>query len=237
MVIPGTPPIPHVGGPVCGPCTPTVLIGGLPAAVVGDACVCVGPPDTIAQGSTTVLIGYKPAARMGDKTAHGGVIVAGYPKVLIGSAGKSGGGRGDGDSSSISGQKGTGGAIATSTSRKTMLPARNRNMAAASTDAFAAKSGSPTITHAELAGKSAPEIRALAAQKGLVAHPTKPDKWMDPITGKERLRIDPGHVSPKTGLPYNDPKAAAPHHHGYGSDGKTKIVNPADNNPHIPTRP
>lgn len=35
-------------------------------------------------GSTGVLIGGKPAARMGDPTAHGGVIVAGCPTVLIG---------------------------------------------------------------------------------------------------------------------------------------------------------
>lgn len=84
MQTPGVPPIPHVGGPIIGPGKPTVLIGGLPAAVVGDSCVCVGPPDTIAKGSATVLIGGMPAARMGDSTAHGGVIVAGLPTVMIG---------------------------------------------------------------------------------------------------------------------------------------------------------
>ena len=77
-------PVPHVGGPVTGPGVATVLIGGLPAAVVGDLLVCVGPPDTIAKGSTTVLIGNMPAARQGDITAHGGVIVAGFPTVQIG---------------------------------------------------------------------------------------------------------------------------------------------------------
>ena len=82
MVNPG--PVPHVGGPIAGPCVPTVLIGNLPAAVIGDMCVCVGPPDTIAKGSATVLIGNKPAARLGDSTAHGGVIVAGFPTVMIG---------------------------------------------------------------------------------------------------------------------------------------------------------
>jgi uncharacterized Zn-binding protein involved in type VI secretion len=35
-------------------------------------------------GSMTVLISNKPAARMGDQTAHGGVIVVGCPTVLIG---------------------------------------------------------------------------------------------------------------------------------------------------------
>jgi uncharacterized Zn-binding protein involved in type VI secretion len=47
-------------------------------------CVCVGPPDAIAMGSTSVLIGGKPAARMGDTTIHGGTIALGFPTVLIG---------------------------------------------------------------------------------------------------------------------------------------------------------
>jgi uncharacterized Zn-binding protein involved in type VI secretion len=84
MVTPGLPPIPHVGGPVTGPGVPNVLIGNQPAAVIGDMCVCVGPPDVIATGSATVLIGGKPAARMGDTTAHGGSITLGFPTVLIG---------------------------------------------------------------------------------------------------------------------------------------------------------
>ncbi len=75
--------VPHVGGPIAGPGAPTVLIGGLPAARVGDMAVCVGPPDVIALGSFTVLICGQPAARMGDMTAHGGAIVMGYPTVLI----------------------------------------------------------------------------------------------------------------------------------------------------------
>lgn len=77
-------PTPHVGGPVAGPGESTVLIGKLPAAVMGDTCVCAGPPDTIVQGSSSVFIGKKPAARMGDFTAHGGSVVAGCPTVLIG---------------------------------------------------------------------------------------------------------------------------------------------------------
>ena len=82
LVNPG--PVPHVGGPIVGPCIPTVLVGSQPAAVIGDMLVCVGPPDSIALGSATVLIGGKPAARMGDMTAHGGVIVQGFPTVMIG---------------------------------------------------------------------------------------------------------------------------------------------------------
>jgi uncharacterized Zn-binding protein involved in type VI secretion len=76
--------VPHVGGPILGPGIPTVLIAGLPAAVMGDSATCVGPPDSIIKGSATVLIGGKPAARMGDSTAHGGTIVLGAPTVLIG---------------------------------------------------------------------------------------------------------------------------------------------------------
>jgi uncharacterized Zn-binding protein involved in type VI secretion len=92
MVTPGLPPIPHVGGPITGPGCPTVLIGGMPAAVMGDMCVCVGPPDTIVLGSTGVFIGGKPAARMGDMCAHGGMITLGCPTVLIGETASGGGG-------------------------------------------------------------------------------------------------------------------------------------------------
>ena len=77
-------PVPHVGGPVVTPGGPTVLIANLPSATVGSMCVCVGPPDSISAGSSTVMICGKPAARLGDSTAHGGKIVAGAPTVLIG---------------------------------------------------------------------------------------------------------------------------------------------------------
>jgi len=60
------------------------MIGGMPAARMGDMATCVGPPDTIAKGSATVLIGNMPAARMGDNTIHGGIIVFGFPTVIIG---------------------------------------------------------------------------------------------------------------------------------------------------------
>ncbi len=84
MQTPGTPPVPHVGGPIIGPGEPTVLIEGMPAARIGDNAVCVGPPDVITSGSTSVLIGGMPAARMGDSTAHGGTISIGAPTVDIG---------------------------------------------------------------------------------------------------------------------------------------------------------
>lgn len=84
MQTPGTPPIPHVGGPILPSGPPTVLIANMPAATVGCSCVCVGPPDSIVMGSMTVTINGQPAARVGDSTAHGGSIVAGCPTVQIG---------------------------------------------------------------------------------------------------------------------------------------------------------
>ncbi len=77
-------PVPHVGGPVSTG-EPTVLIGFMPAARVGDMAVCVGPPDSVKKGEPTVKIGHKEAARLGDPMSHGGVIVAGCPTVIIGS--------------------------------------------------------------------------------------------------------------------------------------------------------
>jgi uncharacterized Zn-binding protein involved in type VI secretion len=84
LVTGGQLPIPHVGGPIIGPGAPTVLIGKMPAAVLGDTAVCVGPTDSIVNGSATVMICGKPAARMGDTTAHGGSIADGFSTVLIG---------------------------------------------------------------------------------------------------------------------------------------------------------
>ena len=76
--------IPHVGGPVLPPGGLLTLIMGMPAARVGDMCVCVGPPDVIALGSFTVLIGGQPAAQMGSLTAHGGTVLGMGVTVLIG---------------------------------------------------------------------------------------------------------------------------------------------------------
>jgi uncharacterized Zn-binding protein involved in type VI secretion len=78
--------VPHVGGPILPPAEPTVMVGFLPAARMGDMCVCAGGPDSILTGVPTILIGYKPAARLSDLTLHGGSIVAGCPTVLYGGA-------------------------------------------------------------------------------------------------------------------------------------------------------
>ena len=85
IVSPGFPPIPHVGGPITTG-SPNVLIGGMPAARVGDTAMCAppAPADTIVTGSPTVLINGRGATRMGDSTAHGGVIVQGNSTVIIG---------------------------------------------------------------------------------------------------------------------------------------------------------
>jgi uncharacterized Zn-binding protein involved in type VI secretion len=76
--------VPHVGGPVLPPGAPTVMIGGMPAAKVGDMLTCTGPPDTIAAGSSSVMIAGSPAARQGDSTSHGGSITLGCATVIIG---------------------------------------------------------------------------------------------------------------------------------------------------------
>ena len=78
-------------GLITGPGVPNVLIGGLPAAAVGDSHACSMPPPAgphpptpIAKGSFTVLIGGRPAARMGDLSGCGAPILGGMPTVLIG---------------------------------------------------------------------------------------------------------------------------------------------------------
>lgn len=79
------------GGTIVGPGEPTVLIGGMPAAVAGDNHVCALPPvahqPTVSPfpvGSTTVLIGGKPAIRVGDVCICGAAPAIGEPTVLIG---------------------------------------------------------------------------------------------------------------------------------------------------------
>ena len=78
-------------GVIAGPGVATVLIGGQPAAVMGDQHTCAmpplagpHPPSPIVKGSVTVLIGGSPAARMGDTSGCGAPIVMGMPTVEIG---------------------------------------------------------------------------------------------------------------------------------------------------------
>lgn len=100
---------------------------------------------------------------------------------------------------------------------------------------------SPTISAAEITGKTKAEIRDLANKKGLIVNPNAqlaadglPRKWKDPVTGKQRLRLDEGHIDKNTGLPYNNPNAAVPHVHAYEPDGVTKVVDSNTGDPHFP---
>jgi uncharacterized Zn-binding protein involved in type VI secretion len=90
------PPAARVGDPtghpgvIAGPGVPTVLIGGMPASVVGDMHTCafpppaVHPPTPMALGSFTVLIGGRPAVRLGDIAGCGAPVIVGLPTVEIG---------------------------------------------------------------------------------------------------------------------------------------------------------
>lgn len=78
-------------GLISGPGVATVLIGGLPAAVLGDMHACSmpplagpHPPTPIVKGSATVLIGGRPAARVGDMSGCGAPIIMGMFTVEIG---------------------------------------------------------------------------------------------------------------------------------------------------------
>jgi len=89
------------GGTITGPGCPTVLIGKMPAARVGDMQTCpmqdpMPPPSPpkphvggpIAMGSATVMIGKMPAARVGDTVTCASpvpnTIAMGCPTVIIG---------------------------------------------------------------------------------------------------------------------------------------------------------
>ena len=78
-------------GTVVGPGVSTVLVGGLPIAVMGDTHSCAMPPTAgphpptpFVGGSTSVLVGGRPALRLGDVSGCGAPIVSGSPTVLIG---------------------------------------------------------------------------------------------------------------------------------------------------------
>jgi uncharacterized Zn-binding protein involved in type VI secretion len=75
--------VPHVGGPVLPPAAPMVLIGGFPAARLGDMATCAGAPDSISKGAFPVPIANNSAARVSDQIAHGGPIAIGAEKPLL----------------------------------------------------------------------------------------------------------------------------------------------------------
>ena len=72
------PPVPLT---IIGPGAPTVMIGGKPAALMGDSttpCMlggCVpGGPGMLSQGSATIMIAKKPAVRANDMTTHSSCV-------------------------------------------------------------------------------------------------------------------------------------------------------------------
>jgi len=73
-----------LGGAIVGPGVSTVLIGGLPASILGDNHAHPNGASPIVIGSTSVMIGGKPAARVGDTCAMGGSAILGLPTVQIG---------------------------------------------------------------------------------------------------------------------------------------------------------
>ena len=174
MQTPAVVPIPHVGGPVVGPGAPTVLIAGLPAAVVGDMCICVGPPDVIAMGSFTVLSNGKPTARMGDMTVHGGAIIAGCPTVMIGD---SGGGAGGGAAATMLAARVSGAAFTAMN-----CPADGAAAAAAKSSAFLGTLGASTAGAAGSAPASSTDTQKNWVEIELVDQENKP-------VANERYRV------------------------------------------------
>lgn len=78
--------VPHIGGPIIGPGCTGVLVDGTPVSVMGDACICCGPPDIVAQGYPGVMADGVPVVVQNCMTAHGGIIPIGVPGVVIDSA-------------------------------------------------------------------------------------------------------------------------------------------------------
>jgi uncharacterized Zn-binding protein involved in type VI secretion len=79
-------PVPHVGGPlVMGAWT--VLVGGPPVSRIGDMLVCVGPPDSVMLGESTVLVGMAGGAGFGaimmGLMAGLANFAGGYPRAVL----------------------------------------------------------------------------------------------------------------------------------------------------------
>lgn len=77
---------PHVGGPIVGPGCHGVLVDGVPVSIMGDTCVCCGPPDMIVQGYPGVMADGTPVVVQNCMTAHGGIIPTGVAGVVIDTA-------------------------------------------------------------------------------------------------------------------------------------------------------
>lgn len=77
-------------GTITGPGASTVLIGGLPAARVGDMHACSfpppppHPPSPIVRGSSSVFVEGRPLARVGDLAGCSAPILSGDFTVIVG---------------------------------------------------------------------------------------------------------------------------------------------------------
>jgi uncharacterized Zn-binding protein involved in type VI secretion len=184
MVNPG--PVPHVGGPILPPCAVTVITGGRPQARVSDMAVCVGPPDVIVKGSATVIVSGMPAARLGDSTAHGGVIVVGFPTVLIGDAGGGGGGKG----AAGAGLEGGGSFVQPAVQAKALIAA--------------AKDGTPFCERCNaMAASAALNAKAIASKPtpSPAAKQAAAPHSLGDLSARYESRGDPGTVSSGRGDP------------------------------------
>ena len=190
--------VPHVGGPVLPPGGITVLIGGMPAARIGDMCVCVGPPDVIVTGAFTVIVCGMPQARIMDMTAHGGMLILGYPTVIVGDGAGGGGGGGSagggaGTASSSAGGAGTG-APAPGASPATGASAAAGAAGAAAAVASTAPANAWPVPDQAVADKLAPAFPKLGNDFEVLGPPTGDynciahtlgvnDEWVNPVTG------------------------------------------------------
>lgn len=79
----------------------------------------------------------------------------------------------------------------------------------------------------------------MAARMGLLPDPRRPDRFLDPLTLRERLRIDDRHIDPVTLQPYRNPRAAVPHVHAYPPNGPRagKVLDLATGDAHFPLLP
>jgi uncharacterized Zn-binding protein involved in type VI secretion len=75
--------VPHVGWPILETTADNIILGVLPAAVIGSTALCIGMPATVIHGSPIFFADVLPVATTVMETDHGGIIVEGEPTVLV----------------------------------------------------------------------------------------------------------------------------------------------------------
>ena len=190
MVTPGTPPIPHVGGPLLpSPPPPAVLIANVPAATIGSMCTCTGPPDTVLTGEVTVLLGMGGA---GAGSPASPLVVAKITALqnelasVLGEAGKT---------------------LKDSNQQEMVSDALAAYEAVKGVDAVAA--GEP-LAHAAAASRN-PEAIALARQIEAAKDPNAADEEpepQEPESGEVAVAVSPWAAEPKPApvSPYSIPQ-------------------------------